>query len=293
MSFRSKHPALGAMGALLLSSSAAHSQVECWAPGMNAPITLSESFRSATVTLVKPYRYDVFGVAGKLELGNQANNATVSNNLFKEKILGGLLGTGSTVSSTAYLYLQTGITNVYPQNLSVTGTSPGTSVGPVYKYDQNWTLSDPVAKKNVYLGFHMAGSSLLGALLPGLASPAHYNLNPKGHFYVLGEYHAAPPVMTGTLGVSSDQVIAGSSVNVEFGVNRHSLPIYRPPFLGLDLGDIGLTVIGTPPQRTANGPVAGALDEISTGLGLDLQVTVNLAANSGPGWIKISNSSAP
>lgn len=293
MSHRSKHLALGATGAVLLTASPAHSQVECWAPGMSAPFTLTETTRSATVSLGKPFRYDVFGVAGKIELGNKANNAALSGNIFKEKLLGGLLGTGTTVQSTAYLYLQTGLTNIYPQNLSVTGTSPGASVGPIYKYDQNWTLSDPIAPKTVNLGFHMAGSSLLGSLLPGLVSPAHYNLNPKGHFYVLGEYHAAPPVMTGSLGVSSSDVIVGSSVNVSFGVNRNQLPIYRPPFLGLDLGDIGLTVLGTPPQRTANGPVAGALDQIATGLGADLQVTVNLAANSGHGWIKISNSGTP
>lgn len=293
MSTRSKRRVPAATGAIvLLSSAISQAQVDCWAPGMGAPITLTGTTRSATVALGKPFRCDVFGIAGKIELGNQANNAVVSNNIFKEKLLGGLLGTGGTVSSAAYVYLQTGLTNVYPERLAVSGTGPGLSYGPVHIYGQNWTLSDPVAPKTVYYGFHLAGSSLLGGLLPGLVSPPHYNINPKGYFYVLGEYHAAPPVMTGTLGVSSEQVISGASVTLSYGINRYDTPIYRPPFLGLDLADIGLTVLGTPPQPET-GLVSEALAPITTSVNLDLNVTINLGASHGQGWLKIARNSTP
>jgi len=256
---------------------------------MSVPVTLTETNRGATVSVGKPFRFDVFGVAGKLELGERANNATVVNGIFKQKLLGGLLGTGGTVHSTGYVALQTGLTNIYPQRLSVTGTAPGTTIGPVHQYDVNWTLSDPQHPATVNLGFHMPGSSLLGSLLPGIASPANYNLNPKGYFYVLGEYHAAPPVMSGTLATSSaDQVITGSMVNVSYQITRYDAPIYRPPFLGLDLGDVGLTVLGTPPAEPPSGPLAQALSTIATGLGTDLHVTVDIATGQGPGWLKVT-----
>eukprot|EP00903_Cladosiphon_okamuranus_P004064 g4062.t1 len=259
--------------AILTVSNNATAQVECWGPGMSAPVTLTEYDRSATITLSKPFRCDIFGVAGKLELGDKAQNATVKNGVFKQKLLGGLLGTGPTVQSTTYVVLQTGLTQFYPENFSVSGSSPGASVGPVMQYGENWTLSDPRNPANVSYGFHLAGSSLLGSLLPGLISPANYNLNPKGYFYILGEYHEAPPVMTGSLAVSSEHVLSGVSVNVSYEISRYDTPIYRPPFLGLDLGDIGLTVLGSPPQDQTAGSTAGAAPVISTGDSNLLHVT--------------------
>lgn len=288
MSARSKIGALAMAGALVPWHQS-HAQVQCWGPGMTAPVILTETNRSATISVGKPFRYDVFGVAGKLELGDRANNAAVVNGVFKEKLLGGLLGTGGTVQSTGFVALQTGLTNVYPQRLSVKAATPGTSVGPVHQYGANWTLSDPRHPATVNLGFHMPGSSLLGSLLPGIASPANYNLNPKGYFYVLGEYHAAPPVMSGTLTASSaDEVITGSMVNVSYQITRYDAPIYRPPFLGLDLGDVGLTVLGTPPAEPPSGPLTQALSPITTGLSGDLHVTVDIATGQGPGWLKVT-----
>jgi hypothetical protein len=278
-----------AMAGALVPCHQSQAQVQCWGPGMTAPVTLTETNRSATVPVGKPFRYDVFGIAGKLELGDRANNATVVNGVFKEKLLGGLLGTGGTVQSTGFVALQTGLTNVYPHRLSVKSTTPGTSVGPVHQYGENWTLSDPLHPATVNLGFHMPGSSLLGSLLPGIASPANYNLNPKGYFYVLGEYHAAPPVMSGALTFSSaDQVITGAMVNVSYQITRYDAPIYRPPFLGLDLGDVGLTVLGTPPAEPPSGPLAPVLTPITTGLSGDLHVTVDIATGQGPGWLKVT-----
>ncbi len=256
---------------------------------MSAPVTLTETNRSMNVSVGKPFRCDIFGVAGKLELGNKANNATLVNGIFKEKILGGLLGTGPTVQSASYVMLQTGLTTVYPEKLSVSGWSPGLSMGPIQQYGQNWTLSDPKHRVNVNYAFHLAGSSLLGALLPGVASPANYNLNPKGYFYVLGEYHEAPPVMTGTLEISSAEVISGASVNVSYQTTRYDAPVYRPPFLGLDLANVGLTVLGSPPQEQTAGTPPGAAQVIATGKSSDLHVTINLAANQGQGWLKVTN----
>ncbi|WP_411827869.1 hypothetical protein [Luteolibacter sp. AS25] len=288
MSISSYARASAYAAAVLTVSNIATAQVECWGPGMSSPVTLTEYNRSATVTLAKPFRCDIFGVAGKLELGNKANNATVKNGLFKQNILGGLLGTGQTVQSSTYVVLQTGLTKFYPENFSVSNSSPGASVGPVMQYGENWTLSDPRNPANVSYGFHLAGSSLLGSLLPGVISPANYNLNPKGYFYVLGEYHEAPPVMTGTLVVSSEQVISGVSVNVSYQISRFDAPIYRPPFLGLDLGDVGLTVLGSPPQDSAAGTSVGAVPVVATGESNFLHVTINLGNDQGQGWRKIS-----
>ncbi|RYF50490.1 MAG: hypothetical protein EOO38_05540 [Cytophagaceae bacterium] len=158
----------------------------------------------------KPYRYDVYGVAGSLELGDQARDTIVTSGKFRQKYL---IGSGPIVSSTGAITLQTGLLNYYPKQLSVTGNSPATAVGPVLNYGALWTLSDPKNPANVNLTFHQTGSSLLGALLPGLLEPAYANLNPKGSFYVLGEYHAAPPVMTGTLAVGADSVLMGCPVS--------------------------------------------------------------------------------
>lgn len=289
MSICSKLSALTCAGAILsLLTRPAEAQIECWAPGMTAPVTLSETSRSAYASPGKPFRCDIFGVAGKIELGSQAYNATLVNGIFKQKLLGGLLGTGPTVQSATYVTLQTGLTRFYPENLSVSSWSPGASVGPVQQYGQNWTLSDPRNPVTVNYGFHMAGSSLLGSLLPGILSPANYNLNPKGYFYVLGEYHEAPPVMTGLLGVSSQEVFTGLPVNVSYQIVRLDAPIYRPPFLGLDLANVGLTVLGTPPQSAASNPAVGAAPVIATGRSGDLQVTIDLATNQGQGWLKVA-----
>ncbi|MDB6078895.1 MAG: hypothetical protein JWO82_2642, partial [Akkermansiaceae bacterium] len=194
-------------GLSALIPSAARADVECWAPGMPSTTIISTYTRAQAVSLGKPYRYDVFGVGGTLTLGDQANQAQVVGGVFKQKLLG-LIPLGNTVDSTAYIELQTGLTNFYPQYLSVVGNKPGTTVGPVQKFGDNWTLCDPKHQAPVNLTFHTAGSNLLTALLPGLLSPPFYNINPTGYFYVLGEYHAAPPVMTGTLSVPSDTVMA-------------------------------------------------------------------------------------
>lgn len=289
MNIRSQSSVFAFIGLALSLLSNARGQVQCWGPGMSAPVTLTETNRSEYVFVGKPFRCDIYGVAGKLELGSRANNATLVNGVFKEKILGGLLGNGPTVQSASYVVLQTGLTKVYPEKISVSNSAPGTSVGPIQQYGQDWTLSDPKNRVNVNYGFYLAGSSLLGSLLPGVASPANYNLNPKGYFYALGEYHETAPVLTGTLAVSSDQIISGASVNVSYQISRYDAPIYRPPFLGLDLADVGLTILGSPPQTSAANAPVGAAPVIATGKSSDLRVTINLANNQGQGWLKISS----
>jgi hypothetical protein len=250
---------------------------------MNTSVTLNESTRSRSVSLGRPYRYDVFGVAGKLTLGNSAANALLMSGVFREKLLG-LIPTGAVVNSTAYVRLQTSLLQLYPEQLAVSGNSPGASVGPLYQYGPNWTLSDPQHAADVDLTFHLAGSGLLGSL----KAPAHYNLNPSGYFYVLGEYHAAPPVMTGELAVASTSVVHGSSVAVSYQINRHELPpVYRPPFLGLDLGDVNLTILGTPPAPSQPGEGEGLdLPEIETPE--LLSVAIDLSGTQGQGWIKVA-----
>ncbi len=250
---------------------------------MNNSVTLSENSRSSSVSLGRPYRYDVFGVAGKLTLGNSAANAVLVSNVFREKLLG-LIPTGAVVNSTAYVKLQTGLLQYYPQQLAVSGNTPGANVGPVYQYGSNWTLSDPQHAANVNLVFHLAGSGLLG----GITAPAYYNLNPSGYFYVLGECHPTPPVMTGDVSVESNSVVNGSSVGISYTINRTELPpVFRPPFLGLDLGSVNLTVLGTPPSSApawsssnVNLPPVQTPDLLS--------VTIDLSGTQGTGWLKVS-----
>ena len=250
---------------------------------MSSTVTLSETSGSKTVTIAKPYRYDVFGVAGTLVLGNKAVGATPVSNVFKQKYL---IGTGGTVTSTAYVGLQTGLLSLktYPERLSVASSQVGASVGPVMQYGQNWTLSDPKNKVDVTLTFQQSGGSLLGNLLPGLFDVSYPNQNPSGHFYVLGEYHATAPTMTGTLSVSSDQILAECPINLSFTVQKDDLPVYRPPFLGLDLGSTNLTILGTPPATTVpTSSVVQATVKISSS---QVSVVVDLNSSEGNGWKK-------
>jgi hypothetical protein len=273
-------------GFLAAIPATASADVQCWAPGMPSTVSITSTARNQAVNLGKPYRYDIFGVGGTLTLGDQANQAQVTGGVFKQKLLG-LIPLGGTVSSTAFIELQTGLTNFYPQTLSVSGTTPGTTVGPVQQYGADWTLCDPKHQVPVNLTFHTAGSNLLTALLPGLLSPSYYNINPTGYFYVLGEYHAAPPVMSGTLSVPADSVMVGTQSTVSFYVEKDDQPIYRPPFLGLDLGSTNLTLLGSPPANSpasagvANAPVYAT----NTSQAL---VSVNLTSgNAGDGWARV------
>lgn len=267
---------------LCLATSQVHAQVECWAPGMTTSVVLNSATGSRSVSLGKPYRYDVYGVAGSLELGDQARDTIVVSGKFRQKQL---IGTGPIVSSTGAVTLQTGLLNYYPNQLSVTGTMPATAVGPVLNYGALWTLSDPKNPANVNLTFHQTGSSLLGALLPGLLEPSHANLNPKGSFYVLGEYHAAPPVMTGTLAVGADEVLMGCPVSCTWSVQRDEPPVYRPPLLGLLLGDSNVTILGTPPA-TPSGSGGGGSQVAVTIDPNQISVAIDLNAGQGTGWKK-------
>jgi hypothetical protein len=267
---------------LCLAASHADAQVECWAPGMSSSVVLNSMNGSRSVSLGKPYRYDVYGVAGSLELGDQARDAIVVSGKFRQKYL---IGNGPIVSSTGAITLQTGLLTYYPKQLSVTGNVPATAVGPVLNYGALWTLSDPKNPANVNLTFHQTGSSLLGALLPGLLEPAHANLNPRGSFYVLGEYHAAPPVMTGALTVGTDNVLTGCPVSCTWSVQRDETPVYRPPLLGLILGDSSVTILGTPPA-TPSGSGGGSSQVAVTIDSNQINVAINLSANEGTGWKK-------
>lgn len=272
--------------ALVTFTSLSQGQVTCWAPGMTDTVTLTEGNRQIQKSFGTPYRYDVFGVAGQLSLGNRATNTEVVNNRFYQKVLG-LLGTGAAVESTALVALQTGLTRFYPEFLSVKGSFPGTQIGPVHQYGQNWTLCDPRHPVPVNLTFHLGGSSLLSSLTPGLLSPAYNNLNPSGYFYVLGEYHSAPPVISGELTIAAESVLYGSSFAIEFELDKQELqPVFRPPFLGLDLGDVNLTVLGTPPSSGSNSSTVN-LDLPDVPLPDLVDVTIDLSGQQGSGWLKI------
>lgn len=269
----------------ILFTPKASAQVECWAPGMTTSTVLTSTAGSKSVSLGKPYRYDVFGVAGTLELGNLSRDALAVNGKFKQKYL---IGTGPTVSSTAYVMLQTGLLNTYPQQLTIKADSPGASVGPIIQYGANWTLSDPKNPANVNLTFHSSGSSLLGALLPGLLEPSYANLNPKGTFYVLGEYHAAPPVMTGTLSINAQSVLTGVPVSYSYAIQKKENSTYRPPLLGLILGNTNVTVLGTPPTTPATTTGSSGTQIVVSIDPNKVQVAINLNASQGNGWKKIT-----
>ncbi|MCW1883421.1 hypothetical protein OKA04_01690 [Luteolibacter flavescens] len=271
-----------ALLAATASLSTSVAQVECWAPGMTAPVTLTETTRSRSVSFHRPYRYDVFGIAGRLDLGNRATNAAVVGNQFYHRVLG---ITGGVVESTSYVRLQSG-TQFYPIDLAVKSRVPATRVGPIHQYGPNWTLCDPKNPRDVGLTFHLSGSGLLGALL----APAYNNLNPIGYFYVLGEYHSAPPVMTGDVSVPSNSILYGASVPITYLIGRApQRPVYRPPFLGLDLGDVNLAVIGSPPPPATSS--SGGLINLPDIQPADLvSVTLDLSGTQGNGWLKIRRS---
>lgn len=260
-------------------------QVECWAPGMSSSVVLTSGLGagSKSVNLGKPYRYDVFGVGGTLELGDQAKDAVALNGKFRQRVL---LGTGNIVTSTAFVELQTGLLNVYPQQLTVKSNTPGASVGPILQYGANWTLSDPKHPATVNLTFHQSGSSLLTSLLPGLLEPSYSNLNPKGTFYVLGEYHAAPPVMTGALDVAAQSVLNGCSVSYTYNIQKNENTTYRPPLLGVLLGSTNVTILGTPPASSTGGQGSGGVQVAVTIDPNQVMVAINLSAGQGNGWKK-------
>ncbi|MBB5351773.1 hypothetical protein HNR46_002012 [Haloferula luteola] len=268
-------------GIFLVLSIPSPAQVECWAPGMDTSTVLQESTRYRQVSLGRPYRYDVFGVAGRLTLGGRALNAAVMGGKFHPKVLG-LVNPYQVVNSDMDVILQTGLLKYYPERLHVSGNSPGTTVGPVQIYGERWTLCDPRHPADVNLAFHLTGSSLLGSVLDSLLSSANYNLNPEGYFYVLGECHLAPPKMEGRLAVAADTALYGSGVEVVFEIDREYAPVYRPPFLGLDLGDVNLTVLGTPPSDSGSDTGMISLPEVEVP---DLvQVTIDLSGLGGAGW---------
>lgn len=252
---------------------------------MTTSTVLNSTTGSKSVSLGKPYRYDVFGVAGTLELGNQARDTLVVGGKFKQKYL---IGYGGTVSSTGYVMLQTGLLNTYPQQLTVKGDAPAASVGPIVQYGQKWTLSDPKNPATVNLTFHSSGSSLLGSLLPGLLEVPYANVNPKGTFYVMGEYHATPPVMTGTLNIAADSVLVGCPVSYSYTIVKHDNGTYRPPLLGLILQDVNLTVLGTPPPTTVP-PSGGGGTQVAVTIDPNqIAVSIDLNTSQGNGWKKIA-----
>lgn len=265
------------------SLSPCSAQVDCWAPGMTSSVVLSETNRHASVSLGRPYRYDVYGVAGQLQLGNRAVNASVSNQKFVRKTLG-LFETNTPVTSKAYVMLQTGLLKFYPETLSISGDAPGAAVGPVQQFGSLWTLCDPRNQVPVNLAFHLPGSTLLSGLLSTIASPDHYNLNPTGHFYVMGTCHMSPPVMTGQLQIEQETVLFGTSCVVGYEIQREEQnPVFRPPFLGLDLGDVNLTVLGTPPA----GGDGGLIDLPDFEAPEIASIEIDLSGSGGPGWNRI------
>ncbi|MBK1884012.1 hypothetical protein JIN85_16450 [Luteolibacter pohnpeiensis] len=261
----------------------ATAQVSCWAPGMSSPVTLKGDAGSTSVSLGKPYRYEIHGVAGRIELGNSASGAVLVDGQFRQKYL---VGYGPVVSSTAFIKLQTNLLNVYPKYIGVTGTSPGNPASPVEDYGPTWTLADPKNPASVNLTFHSASSGLLGSLLPGVLAPAYYNINPTGYFYVLGICHWSPPPVTGTLEFSASEVLNGYPVNVSYSIQRDSDDVYRPPFIQAILGNTSVTVLGTPPS-SGSAPTVSPAPTPNSGSGLSVNVQIDLAANSGTGWTRI------
>ena len=289
MSIRSMTATISACGVCLSFTLPATAQIQCWAPGMSAPVILTGNSRYQMVSLGRPFRYDVYGVAGRIELGDKAYGAAFSGGTFKQTLLNGLLGnvvTNNAVDSTAYVLLQTG-SNIYPEALSVKGGEPGIAMGPVHRYGPNWTLADPRNPTTVNLVFHTAGSTLLQTI-SNLLLPSYYNLNPKGYFYVLGVCHEAPPDPTGTLSISNEQVLVGCPVTVSYQIDRHDGEVYRPPFVGLDLGDTNLTVLGSPPAEPPPPTQSGQASPSGSGPVLEVDVTIQAGAGRGEGWVKVT-----
>lgn len=211
------------------ASAGTGANVQCWAPGMNSPITLDSHGQGIGVYCGRPNSYVIYGVAGTLTLGDQCDGAFPDPNDPAKKFRQGwwIGGLGGYTNISSCVKLQVNWAQFYPQRLTVTGDRPGASSGPVRLYGETWDTSKMFGYKEVTVVFHLAGSQ-------DYAIP---NRNPSGFYYVVGEINPTAGEPTGELSVSKDAILRGNIAPVGFTINRGgSTKGQTPPFSGYNTG---------------------------------------------------------
>lgn len=180
--------------------------VQCWAPGMGSQIVTVTSYgQQIDVSFGRPFRYEVYGVAGRLTLGSRMHIGGVdSNGYFTSNVRNS--DVKNRVDSTSSLRLLVNNEHVYPRLIGVTGERPGDAFGPARLYGESWVTQEKTGFPDTTLGFKLAGTE----------SGDYVNRNPYGYFYVIGEYHPVPPNPIGEIGVQHEFVLQGLSTQVYY-----------------------------------------------------------------------------
>jgi len=211
--------------------------VQCWAPGMGSTIITMTSYGQLTsVSFGRPFRYEIYGVAGRLTLGNLMHSGGINS--------GGRFSNNPNsssdnhlVDSTTSVKLLVNSTHTYPRLIAVTGPRPGFTFGPARLYGGNWITNELFGYPDTTIGFKLAGTE----------SGDFVNKNPYGYFYVVGEYHAQPPMPVGWLTVDRSWVLAGLTAPVGYSILRAGSAESVPPFTDYDPNQ-GV-IDGTAPDR--------------------------------------------
>ncbi|MBX3741236.1 MAG: hypothetical protein KF712_09620 [Akkermansiaceae bacterium] len=204
--------------------------VQCWAPGMTAPITLNSHGQGIGVYCGRPENYVIYGVAGSITLGNQCDGAfpdpNSSDNRFRQGWWIGGLGAHTNISS--HVKLQVNWAQYYPKRVEVTGDRPGVSSGPVRLYGETWETAKKFGYRETTVVFHLAGSQ-------DYAIP---NRNPSGFFYVVGEINPTAGEPTGKLTIDSNYLLRGNITPVGYSITRgSSTKGQTPPFTAYNPGN--------------------------------------------------------
>jgi hypothetical protein len=215
------------LGGLLctVASAGTGAQVYCWAPGLTSTILLDSYGQGIGAYAGRPYSYNIYGVAGTLTLGNQlpggvgfADPNDAAHRFRSGSWLGAL---GGYITSYSCVKIQVNWAQYYPQRLEIRGDRPGITTGKVRKYGTIWNTVSMFGYPETTIVFFLAGQQ----------DDPVCNANPNGYFYVVGEYNATAPTVTGSLSVTSGSVLRGGTTPVGFTFNRGGSTTGQTPSL--------------------------------------------------------------
>jgi len=215
------------IGALFttVASAGTGAVVYCWAPGLSSTILLDSYGQGIGAYAGRPYSYNIYGVAGTITLGDQLPGGVGfadPNDAAKRFRSGSWIGAlGGYITSYTSVKIQVNWAQYYPQKLELRGDRPGITSGKVRKYGVTWNTVSMFGYPETTIVFFLAGNQ----------DDPVCNANPNGYFYVVGQYNATAPTVTGTLSVTSNAVLRGNTTPVGFTFNRGgSTTGQTPPF---------------------------------------------------------------
>jgi len=273
---KTSHLALGAilsgvpLGTLHANTGA---NVQCWAPGMGSQIVTITSYgQTLNVSFGRPFRYEIYGVAGRITLGNRMHTGRVDpNGYFSSNIRNS--DVKDRVDSTTSLRLLVNNEHIYPRLISITGATPGVTYGPARLYGESWVTFEKSGFPDTTLGFRLAGTE----------AGDFVNRNPFGYFYVIGEYHPVPPNPTGEIGVLHDFVLQGMSTQVFYKILRVGAAQTVPPFADYDPNQEIIDGEAPPLPVLDGDPVPDGETQYPGA------TPIEMGENIGDGWTKIHN----